>query len=112
MCYKGAHYFWSIGVALPCIIVWGLGIPFFAFVLMSRVRKNLVKMEVKELYGFLYNGYKKEFYYWEVIIMYRKIFMIAIAVILKNYGTITQVFYFCNLLGYDCFLDADLLPCD
>jgi hypothetical protein len=79
-----------MGVALPCLICWGLGIPFFAFVLMSRVRNNLGRMDVKELYGFLYNGYKKEFYYWEVIIMYRKILMIVIAVIIKSYGTITQ----------------------
>ncbi len=33
VCYKGAHYIWTMFVALPSIVVWGLGIPFFAFIL-------------------------------------------------------------------------------
>lgn len=39
-----------------------------------------MKAEVKEKYGFLYNGYRKRYYFWEVIIMYRKIMVIVIAV--------------------------------
>lgn len=37
---------------------------------------------MKEKLGFLYNGYKIEFYFWEVIIMYRKIMMVVIAVVI------------------------------
>jgi hypothetical protein len=37
---------------------------------------------MKEQLGFLYNGYRKKFYYWEVIIMYRKIAMVFIASVL------------------------------
>ena len=88
-CYEGYHIFWSLFVAFPSIVVWGLGIPFFAFVLLTRVRQKLLKFEVKEKYGFLYHGYKKAFYYWEVVIMYRKIMIILIAVFIKNFGTIT-----------------------
>ena len=29
-CYKGTHSFWSLFIALPSMIVWGLGIPLFA----------------------------------------------------------------------------------
>jgi hypothetical protein len=78
----GSHYFWSFSVALPSIIVWGLGIPFFAFVLMNRSRNKLHTIFMKEQLGFLYNGYRKKFYYWEVIIMYRKIAMVFIASVL------------------------------
>lgn len=81
-CYNGPHYFWAYGVALPGIIVWGIGIPVFAYVLLRSVRHRLKKLEVKEMYGFLYNGYKREFYYWEVVIMFRKIAMVVISVIL------------------------------
>lgn len=45
VCYKGAHFFWAFYVALPSLIVWGLGIPFFAFVLMFRDRKKLLTLE-------------------------------------------------------------------
>jgi len=56
-CGQKIHSFWSYTVAMPSIIVWGLGIPFFSFVLMYRERKKLDKVETKEKFGFLYNGY-------------------------------------------------------
>lgn len=89
ICYTGAHFFWALCVALPALIVWGLGIPFFAYILLTREKAKLGTMELKEKFGFLFNGYKKEFYYWEVVIMYRKILMIVIAVIIKSFGVIT-----------------------
>jgi hypothetical protein len=69
-------------VSLPSIIVWGLGIPFFAFILLKRESEKLDSIEVRQKFGFLYRGYKKDFYYWEVVIMYRKIMMVIIAVII------------------------------
>lgn len=77
------------------MIVWGMGIPFFAFVLMFRERKRLEEIKVREKFGFLFRGYKKRFYFWEIVIMYRKIALIFIQVFLTKYGVVTQViFYF------------------
>ena len=42
------------------------------------------------MFGFLYNGYKKEYYFWEIVIMYRKIAIIFIAVFIANYGLAAQ----------------------
>ena len=89
VCYEGPHLFWAFFVALPCILVWGLGIPFFAYILLQREKERLKRIEVREKFGFLYNGYKKDFYYWEVVIMYRKILVVFIAVFLVNLGSIT-----------------------
>lgn len=75
--------------ALPSIIIWGLGIPAFAFLLLQKEKDRLKRIEVKEKYGFLYNGYQKRFYYWEVVIMYRKIMVIFIAVFIAAFGAIT-----------------------
>ncbi|CDW76199.1 UNKNOWN [Stylonychia lemnae] len=47
-------------VALPSIIVWGLGIPFFALSILIKMRKKLENLDVKQKYGFLYRGYKKQ----------------------------------------------------
>lgn len=69
--------------------MWGLGIPAFAFLLLQREKENLKKISVKEKYGFLYNGYQKRYYYWEVVIMYRKIMVIFIAVFVAAFGAIT-----------------------
>eukprot|EP00347_Sterkiella_histriomuscorum_P008156 403346168 len=90
ICYQGSHFFWSIGIALPSLITWGLGIPLFAFILLTRERKVLEKLETRQKYGFLFRGYRLRFYYWEVVIMYRKISLIFISAFLVKYGVITQ----------------------
>ena len=83
---------------MPALIVWGLGIPLFAFILLSRKRKRLNVLVVKEKYGFLYNGYKRQYYYWEVIIMYRKLTIVIIAYVIVNLGVIVQVSIFVSNL--------------
>jgi hypothetical protein len=75
---------------MPSIVVWGLGIPFFAFVLMFRDRHQLEKVETKEKFGFLYAGYSTQLFFWEIVIMYRKIAMIFISVFIQPYGVISQ----------------------
>jgi hypothetical protein len=83
-CWIGEHWFFTYSVAIPCLIVWGLGIPFFALIMLMRSKDSLTKIETKEMFGFLYNGYKRENYFWEIIIMYRKIVLIFISVFLQS----------------------------
>ena len=83
LCYDGNFNLFAYGVALPGIILWGLGIPFFAFILLTRDKERLNKLEIREKLGFLYRGYKKQYYYWESVIMYRKIVLIFIAVFIQ-----------------------------
>ena len=83
VCYQKVHSFWSYSVAMPSIIVWGLGIPFFAFILMYKERRSLNSLETKEKFGFLYNGYQTDMFFWEIVIMYRKIAMIFISVFIQ-----------------------------
>jgi len=45
-------------------------------------------LETKQKFGFLYNGYKKEYFFWEIVIMYRKILIIFISVFLYSEGAI------------------------
>ncbi|CDW90561.1 UNKNOWN [Stylonychia lemnae] len=90
ICYQDTHRIWSMMVSLTSIIVWGLGIPIFAMLLLFIERKNLQKLDTKQKYGFLFNGYRKEFYYWEGVIMYRKIALIFIQVFIGSFGLLVQ----------------------
>ncbi|CDW82348.1 UNKNOWN [Stylonychia lemnae] len=90
VCYTKEHILWALGVALPSLIVWGLGIPFFAFLLLLKERKTLESLITRQKYGFLYRGFKRRFFYWEIVITYRKIFLIFIQIFLVQYGVITQ----------------------
>jgi hypothetical protein len=53
VCWDKVFTFWSYIVAMPSIVVWGLGIPFFALVLMYRDRHSLDQIATKEKFGFL-----------------------------------------------------------
>lgn len=79
ICYQNAHWFLSYAVALPAIIIWGLGIPTFGLIIIYKNRDKLKTMDVKSKFGFIYNGYRvPQAYYWEMVIMYRKIVIIFI----------------------------------
>jgi len=72
----------------------------------TRDKHRLQQCDIKEKFGFLYNGYRKQYYFWEVIIMYRKIFVIFIAMFISNFGTITQALFVFILVI--CFLGINM----
>ena len=86
VCYEGKHKFWSLGLALPSLIVWGLGIPLFALILLLQNKKKLDSHNVREKYGFLFRGYKLKYFFWEVVVIYRKITLIFIQVFIHSVG--------------------------
>ena len=101
---------YSLFVAAPSLINWGFGIPFVAWIILSRNKKDLETIELREKYGFLYNGYKKSYYFWESIIMYRKIMIIFISVFLGRFGTITQALVVFIVLISFLILNIKLKP--
>lgn len=93
-------------VILPAIIIWVLGIPLAAFIMLMRNKKKILKIsrfdeiskadqfsivQLKMKYGFLFNGYKVETFFWEVIILYRKIFIVMTTVFFSVVSTEAQV---------------------
>ncbi len=99
-----------MGGALPGILVWGFGIPVVAFLFLYRSRSTLDTLTVKEKFGFLYNGYRERNYYWESVIMFRKVFMIFITVVLSSLGRIVQALAVIVLLLVYLFLTIRKKP--
>lgn len=84
VCNGDAHRLLSKSIALPAFIVWGVGIPSLGLALVVKMRKELGVNSVRERFGFLYSGYRvPQAYFWELVIMYRKIFIIFISVFLS-----------------------------
>jgi hypothetical protein len=73
-----------MSLALPSMIIWVLGIPAAVLFYMQKNKQNLLEIDNKLRFGFLCSGYKKKTFYWEFLIVYRKIFVICIAVFLSN----------------------------
>ena len=87
VCWQGGHILWGYLCAIPSIIAWGLGIPAFAFLVLRANKASLHKLETRQKFGFLFNGYKLDFFYWEIVIMYRKIAIIFISIFLRRFGS-------------------------
>ncbi len=90
VCWEGNHLWWSIFAGFPGLLVWGLGIPGFTWLVLRENRPQLGNLELREKYGFLYKGYKMDSFYWECVIMYRKVGMVFIAIFLEGVGTTVQ----------------------
>ena len=109
-CWDSSHTKHSIIFAIPSILVWGFGIPIFAQVVLYKHRAEIDDIEIREKYGFLCNGYKKKYYYWESVNMYRKIIIILISVFLKLFGVITQALVIFLVIIVFLILNMKLLP--
>ena len=101
-------------IAMPIGIfvlgVWGMGIPLMIYLLMAKEKERLSTTAAKIRFGFLYNGYKRDNYFWEIVIMYRKIFCLIIAVFLKTAGIIIQALVLLIILVLFAGVNNSLRP--
>lgn len=72
------------------MLLWVVGIPWLAWHLLREHKLRLENEEIRERFGFLYNGYRLKRYYWESVVMLRKVAMIFISVFLRSQGTRIQ----------------------
>jgi len=69
-----------------------VGAIIFAWINLFRRRKKLEERKIYEVYGFLYNGYKKDTYYWELVILIRKMMVLVVSQLLSPMGNQVQAF--------------------
>ena len=72
-------------VAIAGILVYGLGIPGFAFYSLYKYRYRLKSAQAKSL-TFLHRGYR--IYWWELVVMVRKITIVAFSIFLFKTTTV------------------------
>ena len=88
-CYTTKHEIYSI-FAYLFMGIYGLGIPLLAFLLIFKYRNRLYVSELNteqneaSSLSFLFLGYKESKYYWEIIVLFRKLGIIMISVFLKE----------------------------
>merc|ERR1712166_374958 len=77
-CYIGSHLtnWWLI--CLPQILMFVLGLPLGAAVVLWRNRHNLNSPRTQFRWGILYAGYRDELYWWEITIVIRKLVMVLV----------------------------------
>jgi hypothetical protein len=83
-CFDSEHNSFALAVVLPVLVVWGLLVPLLVLLYLARNRRELSEINTKLRFGFLYNGFKKSKFYWEFVIILRKIVIICIVVFIGN----------------------------
>jgi hypothetical protein len=83
-CWDPTHTKYALTVSLPFLIIFSIGIPTAVLGYLIRERALLNEVKNRVCLGFLYNGYKHHHFYWEFVILYRKIIIICLTVFLNT----------------------------
>jgi hypothetical protein len=91
-CHDGAVLSYMYAFGAPGLVVYAIGIPFVAAWLLTVYRNRLDEPRVRATLGFLFAGYRRSAYYWEAVVMLRKVAVAAIAVFLAPQGVTVQTY--------------------
>ncbi|EKX74219.1 conserved hypothetical protein [Theileria equi strain WA] len=67
-----------LALGMTGLIIWGFGIPFLSFMVLYVNRKNLYAPDIRMKYGFLHNGFRQDYWYWETVVFTRKSLVLVI----------------------------------
>jgi len=88
--YSKEHLKWCLGLGVPILVIWILGLPLVALFLMSRNIKN-EDSKVSKYFLILYQGLRRKHFYWEFINSSRKIAILLIFSQMKRFDAFTAV---------------------
>ena len=78
---------WIMILGVPSLIVWIIGMPTIAFIILLIYRDNLMKVgPVKRTFLVLYQGLKKGAFYWEFVNTIRKVVLLFISTVLSIFS--------------------------
>jgi len=90
-CWVGRHVTMVVVVGMFQLLVYVLGLPVIGLYFMYRNRDDLTRHVVTTRYGLFLGGYRTERYYWEVMLVMRKVTVIALSVFGTTVGIRVQV---------------------
>ncbi len=62
VCWSTNHKLFAYVIALPSLIVWGLGFPILAYILLKINKSDITSnSKTNETYSFIYGGFKEDF---------------------------------------------------
>jgi len=109
-CWDAGHVRQILLVVLPSIIIWVVGLPTIALFYLVVKRHCLETWNIKQVFSFLYKGYERPYFYWEFVILYRKVALISASVFLGTVGIRTQALTVLALLLLSLFLQIQVKP--
>merc|ERR1711990_498892 len=111
VCWESSHLAWAFTIGIPFLILYALGIPMVSLYVMFKRKHKLHKdLATVSRFGFLYLGYAKHAWYWEAIVMLRKVSMVMIDVVLGPSGVAVQALVALLMLALMFFATSKVSP--
>lgn len=85
-CTSSEYFTWGLGLGLPTLIVYGVGIPAYYFLKMLALYRREQLENNQAVYGFLFAGYDKERWWYELWNSVRKAFFTGAGILLAPRG--------------------------
>jgi hypothetical protein len=88
-CFTGQHLTMLMALGLPYFIIVVLGMPLMAYVTLRWNKSKMYSAKKEDAISvaklsFLYKGYKKQYYYWEIAVFFRKLGLGLIGVFMSR----------------------------
>ncbi|KAL4507639.1 hypothetical protein ABPG73_012327 [Tetrahymena malaccensis] len=84
-------------LSIPALIIYVFVIPIIIFIYIYKNRKQLEKSKVIILFGFMYDEYKREFYYWQFVKIFLTTFMSGLVTFGKT-NIVLSCYIYCSVL--------------
>jgi hypothetical protein len=83
-CWNSTHTLYLLAVGVPGTVIWVFGVPLICVGVLTKYRRRQDELWLKMQYGFLISGYTRRCFYWEFVILYRKVLIIMCAVFINS----------------------------
>jgi len=109
-CWSWEHVKYALMVSISSIAVWIIGLPLLCLCLIYRYRNSLADPVTQLKFSFLYKGYQARWYFWEFVILYRKVALVCASVFLSTVSIMVQALSVLAVLLISLFFQLQLQP--
>jgi hypothetical protein len=109
-CWNTQHVNNLLSLAMPGILIWVIGLPTLTLLILVAYKRQLGDPLLRIQYSFLYKGYRSEWYFWEFVILYRKIVIVCTSVFLTTVSIEVQALSMLAVMLACLFLQLYVRP--
>jgi len=109
-CWTDTHVKYLMMISLPGIALWVMLLPLVCLMYLVRKKRYLSDPKMQMRLSFLYKGYLSDVYYWEFVILYRKILLVCSFVFLGRISIRVQALSVLAVLVTSLLLQIKVHP--
>jgi hypothetical protein len=109
-CWTGEHLDYFYAVFIPAMLIWGIALLAFFIVLIVKLRRRLHELDIAVIMNYFMRGYQETYFYWEFVILTRKLCLILIGTLLATYSSLLRGATGFSVMGIALFLQYRTAP--